>query len=309
MARDDDDPPESPKRAPRALRPAVRAFLSRKDVVKWVFAHAKSKVSARNHEQVAQDALGEAVEHATWPASDEEGVLWATLRTVTDRTIADYHEKRTTRRKYEGKMPEAPTREDEVGERVPDEEADRDPAHDPRAVDARFEGVLIRRFLATAVKGKPRDEETLGWMLAWSDEEKSYDEIAREAGVNGNTVRSRVHTSPSTAAGATARCSSSSSSRSPSRSSSRCSCPARAIRGSTISAPPPISRCSRLPAAARARRPSPRLRPRSTTRCRRIPRCPRSPGDEGVCRRLTPALHTCASRASPEGTTAPREAA
>ena len=193
MARDDDDPPESPKREARPLRPWVRAFLSRKDVAKWVFAHAKSKVRAADHEQVAQDALEEAVERAVWPASDEEGVAWATLRTITDRTIADYHEKRTTRRKYEGKMPEAPTREDEAGERVPDEEADLDPSHDPRAEEARIEGLLIRRFLASAVRGKARDEETYGWMIAWSDEEKSYDEIARDAGVPRNTVYSRVH--------------------------------------------------------------------------------------------------------------------
>ena len=193
MPDDDDDPPESPKREPRPLRPSVRAFLSRKDVVKWVFAHAKSKVGEADHEQVAQDALGEAVERATWPESDEEGVLWGTLRTVTDRTIADYHEKRTTRSKYEGRMPEAPTREDEVGERVPDEEADIDASHDPRAEDARVEGLLIRRFLAHAVRGNARDEETYGWMIAWSDDEKGYEEIAREAGVNRNTVHSRVH--------------------------------------------------------------------------------------------------------------------
>ena len=71
MARDDDDPPESPKRAPRPLRPWVRASLSRRDVTKWVFAHAKSKVRAGDHEQVAQDALGEAVERAVWPESDD----------------------------------------------------------------------------------------------------------------------------------------------------------------------------------------------------------------------------------------------
>lgn len=193
MADDDDDPPERPKRKARPLRPPVRAFVSRKDVVQWVFDHAKSKVPFDEHEQVAQDALTEAVEKATWPESDEEGVLWATLRTVTDRTIADYLEKRATRREYEGAMPDAPTLEDEAGERVLDEEADIDPARDPEAEDGRLEGMLLRRFLAHAVKGNARDEETYGWMIAWSDDDKGYAEIARDAKVNRNTVHGRVH--------------------------------------------------------------------------------------------------------------------
>jgi DNA-directed RNA polymerase specialized sigma24 family protein len=146
-----------------------------------------------DHDAVAQDALREAFEEASWPDSDEEGVLWGTFRTITDRAIADYHEKRTARRKYQGRMPEAPTREDEAGERVPDEEKDIDPALHPDDTDERFEGLLLRRFLARAVKGNARDEETYGWFVAWADEDKTYEQIAIEANVNRNTVHSRIH--------------------------------------------------------------------------------------------------------------------
>ena len=144
-------------------------------------------------EQVAQDALLQAVEDVVWPESDEEGVLWATLRTVTDRAIADYLAGRKRRRKHEGAMPDDPTVQDEAGDQVPDEEADADPAHDPRVPDAKVEGLVLRRYLESAVRGNARDEETYGWLVAWSDEEQTFDDIARRSNLSVNTVYSRVH--------------------------------------------------------------------------------------------------------------------
>jgi DNA-directed RNA polymerase specialized sigma24 family protein len=190
---DDDAPAPKQRKAPRELRPAVRAFLSRKDVWQFVHDYVKRRVPRTEYEQVAQDALMEATANAVWPDTGEEKVLWATLTTVTDRGIADHLEKRKRRREYEGDMPPDPTIQDEAGDYVPDEERDRDPSADPRVPVPRVEGTIMRRYLAQAVKGKPRDEETLRWMTLWADEEKTYDDVARETGLPVTTVSKRVH--------------------------------------------------------------------------------------------------------------------
>jgi DNA-directed RNA polymerase specialized sigma24 family protein len=186
MALDDDAPPPPP------LRPAVHAFLSRKDVNRWVFRRMKQKLPPDDGEQVAQDALQECVEKVRWPDSDEPGVLWSVLKTVCRRRIADHLEKRRLRKKYEGPMPGPRLRQDEAGEYVPDEEASADPSHDPEAFDGRVEGLLLRRYLEGAVATDPRDEETYGWMLAWSDDELTYPQIAALAGVSPDDVAKRV---------------------------------------------------------------------------------------------------------------------
>jgi DNA-directed RNA polymerase specialized sigma24 family protein len=178
---------------PRELPPVVRAFLSRKDVWQFVHDYVKRRVRRTEYEQVAQDALMEATANAVWPDTEEEKVLWATLTTVVDRRIADHLEKRTRRRKHEGNMPADPTIQDEAGDYVPDEEKDRDPCLDPRVPLPRVEGIIMRRYLEQAVKGKPRDEETLRWMTVWADEEQTYDDIARETGLPVTTVSKRVH--------------------------------------------------------------------------------------------------------------------
>lgn len=190
---DDDAPPPKKRKPRRELRPAVHAFLSRKEVWQFVHDYVKRRVPANEYEQVAQDALMEATENAAWPDTDEEKVLWAALTTIVDRSIADHLEKRRRRRKSEGDMPPDPTMQDEAGDYVPDEEKDRDPSADPRVPLPRVEGMLMRRYLQQAVKGKPRDEETLRWMTVWADEDQTYDDIARETGLPVTTVSKRVH--------------------------------------------------------------------------------------------------------------------
>jgi len=186
MALDDDAPPPPP------LRPSVRAFLSRKDVNRWVFRRMKQKLPPDDGDQVAQDALQECVEKVRWPDSDEPGVLWSVLKTVCQRRIADHLEQRRLRKKYEGPMPGPRLRQDEAGEYVPDEEASADPSYDPEAVDGRVEGLIFRRYLESVVASDPRDEETYGWLLAWSDDELTYSQIAELAGVSPADVTKRV---------------------------------------------------------------------------------------------------------------------
>jgi len=191
MGNDDDRDPKA------ATRAAWRSFLSRKDVYAWVQSHVAAKVDAYNAPEVAGDALTEAIRATALPDSDEEGVLWAWLRTIVDRGVADFHEKRATRKKYEGNMPRAPVKVDEAGEPVDttydDDVEDRDPSSDPRAPDRRVEGFLLRQYLKQAVKGNARDEETLSWILQWTDEGKGYQEIADAAGVSRAKVEARVH--------------------------------------------------------------------------------------------------------------------
>jgi len=89
-------------------------------------------------------------------------------------------------------MPGPPLRQDESGEYVPDEEASAEASHDPEAVDGRVEGLLFRRYLESVVAGDPRDEETYGWLLAWSDDELTYPQIAALAGVSPDHVAKRM---------------------------------------------------------------------------------------------------------------------
>jgi DNA-directed RNA polymerase specialized sigma24 family protein len=194
MAVDDDDPPApSSPTPPPPLRPAVRAFLSRKDVSRWVFRRTKQKLPRDDSEQVAQDALQECVEKARWPESDDPKVLWAVVKTVCRRRIADHLEQRRLRKQYEGSLPGPRLRQDpESGEYVPDEDASADPSHDPEAFDPRFEGFLLRRYLDSAVADDARDEETYGWLLASTDDELTYPQIAALAGVSAADVGKRV---------------------------------------------------------------------------------------------------------------------
>lgn len=200
MSKDDKDPPLPGEPAPRRVtREVLHAFLARPDVVKWTHEHVATLVPQDEGEQVAQQALVGALKAEGPPEHDDPEVqdklLWASLRTIADRQVADFHEKRRTRKKYEGEMPSAPVRRDEAGEPIEGDDdavADIDPSHDPRAEDRRLEGVLLKQYLARAVAGNPRDEQTLSWVLAWSDEDKSYQVIAKQAGVAPAVVHSRV---------------------------------------------------------------------------------------------------------------------
>jgi DNA-directed RNA polymerase specialized sigma24 family protein len=152
----------------------------------------KQKVPREDCEHLAQEVLQYCIEKVAWPDSDEPGVLWAVLKTVCQRRIADHLDYRKLRKKYEGAMPGPRLRQDEAGEYVADEEAGGDPSYDPRAVDTRVEGLLLRQYLKSAVADDPRDEQTLGWILASTDDELTYPQIAELAGVSPDEVYKRV---------------------------------------------------------------------------------------------------------------------
>jgi DNA-directed RNA polymerase specialized sigma24 family protein len=190
------DPPKPPKDERPALAPEViRAFLSSKETIGWVNAHVKACVPAQAWEQVAQDALLEALV-SPWRPSDE-AALRSWLRTITDRVIADFLGKKKTRSAYEGRMPAAPVRTDEAGLPVDDpyadDVADIDASVDPRKPSLYTQGFLMRRHLGEVTAKDVDDLETFGIMCEHYDDEKSYEQIARERNIPVGTLRSRVH--------------------------------------------------------------------------------------------------------------------
>lgn len=202
MSKDDNDsrdPPDDDR--PRVTPEVLREFLSRLDVHKSVIGSVAKKVSEYYREAVAQDCLEEALAAKSLPYAHKDPVaqdkgMQAWLGTLVDRKVADHHEWLRTRKEHEGEMPTAPVKRDEAGEPIEgDDEAvtDIDPSHDPRAEDRRMEGILLKQFLEHAVRGNPRDEETCSWVFAWTDEDKSYEQIAKDAKLTTAAVYSRVH--------------------------------------------------------------------------------------------------------------------
>ena len=198
---DDDDAPEGDDEACAPGEPLpleiVRAFLARKETVAWVFARVRAKVPEPLVEEIAQDALARALRSAH--TATDESALGAWTGTITDREIADAHKKRKRRGTFEGPMPEAPLPRDEAGEPVADDSVEAeearaafDPSYDPARDDVRVQGWLMCRYLEQAVRGNARDAETLSWMMAWADGDKTYEQIAAERRISPGAIAKRV---------------------------------------------------------------------------------------------------------------------
>ncbi len=197
MAKSDrpSDPPKPPKDDRPPLAPEViRAFLSSKETMRWVNAHVKACVPEHAWEQVAQDALLEALT-SEWVPS-EEAALKSWLRTITDRVVADFLEKKKTRSEHEGAMPTAAVRTDEAGLPVDDpyddSVADIDESVDPRQQTMRVQGFLIRGFLAEQTANDARERETFEIMLEHFEQDKTYEQIAQERELSIDAVNKRV---------------------------------------------------------------------------------------------------------------------
>ncbi len=189
------DPPKPPKDDPPPLaREVIAAFLSSKETMRWVNAHVKACTPAQACEQVAQDALLEALQ-SKWNPS-EEAALRSWLRTITDRVIADFLTQRATRAEYEGEMPSAAVRTDEAGLPVDDpyddSVADIDASVDPRQQTLKVQGFLIRGFLADQTENDARERETFEIMLEHVEEDKTYEQIAQERKLSIDAVNKRV---------------------------------------------------------------------------------------------------------------------
>jgi DNA-directed RNA polymerase specialized sigma24 family protein len=197
MAKSDrpSDPPKPPKDDRPPLAPEViRAFLSSKETILWVNAHVKACVPEQAWEQVAQDALLEALTSEWVPC--EEAALRSWLRTITDRVIADFLEKEKSQGRFKGQMPVTPVRTDEAGlpidDPYDDSVADIDPSVDPRQQTLKVQGFLARRYLDEQTANNPRERLTLEIMLEHFEEDKTYEQIASERELSIDAVNKRV---------------------------------------------------------------------------------------------------------------------
>jgi DNA-directed RNA polymerase specialized sigma24 family protein len=182
---------------------AFAAFLARPDTRRWVLSIVKDKIPVDHVEDVAQDALAEALKAFVKapPSRDEVLIVW--IATITRRTVADFWKKRGRRRKYEGNMPVGPdapaldlaydsesTFEDDEGE-----PAAAEPSYDPRegsVDDLELKGGFLFRWLERQVAKSPTDRETFEIVLEHGLGDKTYQTIAKERGLTLTVLSSRI---------------------------------------------------------------------------------------------------------------------
>ncbi len=187
-----------------------RAFLAHADTRRWVLAIVREKVPVDLAEDLAQDALAEAIKafERAPPSKDDALVVW--LATIVRRVVADHWKKRGRRRKYEGPMPgdpDAPSPESahDSESTFADGEADppfgggprpvAEPSYDPReaSVDSLdLEGTFLFRWLEGQVANHALDRETFEMVLEHGREEKTYQRIADERGISLTVLSSRI---------------------------------------------------------------------------------------------------------------------
>ena len=213
-ARAPDREPDAPDREPdaptslaeyrdRVTRPAVsledfRAFLARAETRGWVAAIVRERVPAKDADDLAQDALAEALKAFVRAPPAKEEVLVAWIATIARRVVADFLKKRGRRRKYEGSMPDDPdSRESESESSSADDESDRvaEPSYDPRegsVDDLELKGRSLLQWLERQVAHSPRDRETLEILLEHGLGQKTYQTIADERGITLTVLSSRI---------------------------------------------------------------------------------------------------------------------
>jgi|CZKU01.1.fsa_nt_gi RNA polymerase sigma factor (sigma-70 family) len=153
-------------------------------------------------EDLAQDALVEALVAFEVAPPAQSHALPGWMATIARRTVADYLEKRTRRSQYEGEMPRVfdDAKLDESG--PPRSPSDRPepavsaPVFDPREAsdeDDAMQGARLFRWLEKQVEANPRDRETLQMILEHGRTDKTYDQIATEHGITLVALSSRIH--------------------------------------------------------------------------------------------------------------------
>ena len=211
MALDGDDPPDDDPDGPDAADPdaapddpadydgapvsdeALRAFLA----LPATLARAARLMAARMPRQDAADQAALAVERALRaPRRPLEPRMQPWFDRICARVAARYHRLRASRARFEGEMPEAPTRKDEAGLPIDDSDeschVDADPSASPETDGFQARGLLLRRWFAKATAGSPRDRETFEIMVEWAEEDKSYEQIARERGLTVAAITQRI---------------------------------------------------------------------------------------------------------------------
>jgi DNA-directed RNA polymerase specialized sigma24 family protein len=185
----------------RVTRTAVsledfRAFLASAETRGWVAAIVRERVPAGDVDDLAQDALAEALKAFVTapPAKDEVLVAW--IATIARRVVADSLKKRGRRRKYEGPMPDDPDpREPESSSADDEGEGVAEPSYDPRegSVDDReLQGRSLLQWLERQVANNPLDRETLEILLEHGLGQKTYQTLADGRGITLTVLSSRI---------------------------------------------------------------------------------------------------------------------
>jgi DNA-directed RNA polymerase specialized sigma24 family protein len=176
-------------------RAVFQAFISHADTRRRVLGIAYKRVPRKDAEDVAQDALAEALRafERSPPARDEVLLDWISI--IARRVVADFTIKRNRRRTYEGDLPKEGGRDFDAGENAhlpgPGPHPMAAPSYGAH-VDRTLESRRLFRWLEGQVAGHPRDRETLALIIEHGMGKKTYQAIADERGMTLTSLSSRV---------------------------------------------------------------------------------------------------------------------
>jgi DNA-directed RNA polymerase specialized sigma24 family protein len=209
MAKGDDDPPEPDDDAPvdpdddlvdptdddePVTLDALRRFLNTADSYARARRIVRRKVTGQDVDDVVGSAITDAMRAKRLPSKPR---MQAWVDRVCRRAIARYFRKKISQARFQGRMENAPVRTDEAGLPIDDPYDDAivdiDPSIDPTADTPQRRGWLFRRFLDEQTKDDPAERSTFELMCEHLDDDKTYEEIARERKIPVGTLNSRVN--------------------------------------------------------------------------------------------------------------------
>jgi DNA-directed RNA polymerase specialized sigma24 family protein len=209
MARGDDDPPELDDDAPvdpdddlvdatddgePVTLDALRRFLNSAAVYERARRVVRRKVPRQDVDDVVGNAVTDALRASRLP-SELRRQPW--FDRVCRRAVARHFRKKASQARFQGNMPVAPVRTDEAGLPVDDpyadDIADLDPSLDPEVETPHARSFLFRRFMLEQTANDPDERATFEMMCEHFDDEKTYEQIARERKIPAGTLHARVH--------------------------------------------------------------------------------------------------------------------
>jgi DNA-directed RNA polymerase specialized sigma24 family protein len=197
----DDDAPVDPdddlvdptdEGEPVALE-ALRRFLNTAASYDRARRIVRRKVPGQDVDDVVGDAVTDAMGAKRLPSATR---MQAWVDRVCRRAIARYFRKKNSRARFQGLMPVAPVRVDEAGlpidDPYDDSITDIDSSVDPTHETPHARSFLFRRFMLEQTANDPDERATFEIMCEHFDDEKTYEQIARERRIPVGTLNSRL---------------------------------------------------------------------------------------------------------------------
>jgi AraC-like DNA-binding protein len=193
-----DDPEDHTDDSLRLTTEALHAFLSLPATRERAAGIVGKRVPPQEVSILVSEAISDALGASRRPAQDR---VKAWFDVICRKVVARYHRKRAKQKLREGPMPVASQPRDEAGLPIPDAGnafVDIDASFDPEADDFRAEGILLTRWMRSAVAGDPQDRETFAMMEEWvrsqeeDEQEKTYEDIAREHEISVSALYKRI---------------------------------------------------------------------------------------------------------------------